>query len=714
MTVTTTSTISGPYETDGVDVSFPFDFEIINSTELTVFLRDANGVDTTVSPAAYSVVLAAGYGGTVNFSGAPAAGYDLYIRSNPSFLQEVDFQQGGAYSGSAHNNANDRAAIRDLVLRDETNRSLKVPLGESAGALPGATSRASKFLAFDAQGNPLASSGTGADAGLRTDLADSAGAALIGYGAETVEAALDRIDASVIKINQQCPPARARQLLHTNLYLMNNAGGGVNIIGDSISHGAYSGNAYTNHWTYLLARSVAAAFDTRSLGFFPTDGLYNSVASLDTPQIVDVAFSAGWGATESNPAPYNYPLGDIGAAAADIINGKAYSSTTSGATMTITMPSICERVVLLFTKQSGGGVFNITVNGSAAGTINTANATTLYNQGQSITVVDNGKGECVIVLTKADANPTQINATVGLLSGDIGINDFSKRMAVHNYSQKGRLLSNMSEACVIRACNAPALIMALGFNDWGTNNSDTNDTNFNAFKQRIDWLIQYANVYKTLIVVPDFIWYAGPTSRTRAQLQRLARETNGIYLPFADWFFSDGTVPTISPLQLNSPLGLWADTSHPGPLGNELIFATIATAMGLPVTSKKQALRHYDWAYPLKITHTDFTNDTPTLINSISTIRQNGSSYHIKMNVKHTSDPIPTGTLYDIVSAAPAKFRNVASLALMDEYHECGIKSATGAVNGLMYTSGNGIVRGKSFDAFISKFRTTLVVEPNA
>ena len=240
------------------------------------------------------------------------------------------------------------------------------------------------------------------------------------------------------------------------------------------------------------------------------------------------------------------------------------------------------------------------------------------------------------------------------------------------------------------------------------------EENFNAFKQRIDWLIQYANVYKTLIVVPDFIWYAGPTSRTRAQLQRLARETNGIYLPFADWFFSDGTVPTISPLQLNSPLGLWADTSHPGPLGNELIFATIATAMGLPVTSKKQALRHYDWAYPLKITHTDFTNDTPTLINSISTIRQNGSSYHIKMNVKHTSDPIPTGTLYDIVSAAPAKFRNVASLALMDEYHECGINSATGAVNGLMYTSGNGIVRGKSFDAFISKFRTTLVVEPNA
>jgi len=552
-------------------------------------------------------------------------------------------------------------------------------------------------------------------------LASTSGAALVGTSSgSNVQAELNADDVAIGGLQTQITSlaaqsaARARQLLHTNGYLMNNAGGGVNIIGDSISHGAYSGNAYTNHWTYLLARSVAAAFDTRSLGFFPTDGLYNSVPSLDTPQIVDLVMSAGWGATEANPAPYNYPLGDIGANAADIINGKAYSSTTSGATMTITLPSICERVVLLFTKQPGGGVFNITVNGSAAGTINTANATTLYNQGQSINVVDNGKGECVIVLTKADTGPTQINATVGLLSGDIGINDFSKRMALHNYSKKGRLLSNMSEACVIRACNAPALLMALGYNDWGTNDADNNDTNFNAFKQRIDWLIQYAKVYRTLVVVPDFIWYAGPTSRTRAQLQRLARETGGIYLPFADWFFSEGTPPTLSPLQLNSPLGLWADAGHPGPLGNELIFATIATAMGLPVTSKKQALQHYDWAFPLKIAHTDFTNDTPTLLNSISTIRQNGSSYHIKVNMKHSSDPIPTGTLYDIVSAVPAKFRNVASIALMDEYHEAGINSASGAVNGLIYTSGNGVIKGKTFDAFISKFRTTIVVEPNA
>lgn len=50
------------------------------------------------------------------------------------------------------------------------------------------TSRAGSFLAFDADGNPVASSGTGADAGLRTDLAADTGGSLIAYIATGVGA----------------------------------------------------------------------------------------------------------------------------------------------------------------------------------------------------------------------------------------------------------------------------------------------------------------------------------------------------------------------------------------------------------------------------------------------------------------------------------------------------------------------------------------------
>ena len=191
MTVTTTSTLSGPYATDGVDVSFAFSFAIVNASELQVILRDADGVDTVVSPSSYSVALST-LGGTVTFSSAPASGYDLLIVSNPSFLQEIDFGQGGAYTSSAHNNANDRAVLRDLVLRDKAARSITVPVGETLNALPTSVGRAGKYLAFDAEGHPVPSNGTGNDADLRADLAErSTGAQLVAYGVRSVSSKLN-------------------------------------------------------------------------------------------------------------------------------------------------------------------------------------------------------------------------------------------------------------------------------------------------------------------------------------------------------------------------------------------------------------------------------------------------------------------------------------------------------------------------------------------
>jgi hypothetical protein len=60
-------------------------------------------------------------------------------------------------------------------------RSFKVPRGESLNPVPAEALRAGKFLAFDAEGNPVAAAGTGPDSGLRTDLAASGGSALSGF-----------------------------------------------------------------------------------------------------------------------------------------------------------------------------------------------------------------------------------------------------------------------------------------------------------------------------------------------------------------------------------------------------------------------------------------------------------------------------------------------------------------------------------------------------
>lgn len=503
-------------------------------------------------------------------------------------------------------------------------------------------------------------------------------------------------------------PARIRQLLHSNLYLVNNFGGGVNILGDSISHGAYAGNAYTNHWAMHFARSICAEFDTRSIGYIPAEHVYNAIGSLNTLQIHDVLFSGtDWGPRSANPAPYNYPLGNTGAGAANIINGKSYTSSVNGATITIITVPLTEYMTVMVTMQPGGGVFNVTVNGVASAAINTASVVTVYNVEFRIPLADNGKGECAVALTKADANITEINAVIGYKSDNITLTDLSKRVTVNNFSQSGRTLSSVSLSNIIRACNAPALIMSLGYNDWASLNTDTDDAAFATFKQRIDWLIQYCQVYRTLVVVQDFLWYASlATSRTRQELKRFADSVRGVYIPYPDQFFSDGGQPTSTPIQLNDPMYLWADPAHPGPLGNELIFSTLATAMGLAVRSKRQALEYYDWPWPIKITHADWANNTPNFVRSISTIQQQGKGYRIKLNLDYTAAATAAPALYTISTGVSPKYRGGASPGLMFESQQIG-----STANDVFFTQGDFEVGASIVGALVAGIVKTRVVE---
>lgn len=494
--------------------------------------------------------------------------------------------------------------------------------------------------------------------------------------------AIDALTQDMTDVQTFLNPARAKQLLHANAYLLNDHSQGVVNIGDSISHGAYSGNAYTNHWVYLLARAIGVEFGNGlSIGEYPMEAVYNSIPALNTKQIADVVFSGtDWGALGSNPAPYNYPVGNIGAGAANIVNGKSYSSSVNGATITLTLPTIGRAMAFKYTQQPAGGQFTISVNGVVGATVNTA-GTHAYNVNTvQVPLTDNGNGECVVVITKIDANATEINSLFNLKTDNATINDLNNRMQVHNYSQSGRLLLNMSESAIIKACDSVALIVSLGINDQDPSggNTDADNTNFAAFQQRINWLIQYAQVYRCLVVVQDFIWYAPASSRTRQELKRLAQEVRGIYIPYPENFFADGGNPTSTPLQLNDPMHLWADAAHPGPLGNELIFATLATAMGLTVNSKRIALAHHDWAYPVKITSADLKNASPIYPGSLTTIQQDGDYYRLRVNLAPTGASFAQNTLINAFTALPEKFRNGA-LNLLGITQATAINPSTGA-----------------------------------
>lgn len=180
MPVSSENSISDPYYPNGVTVSFGFDFKAASASEVIAVDGDGN----TISTALYSVTLDEDEGGSLTFGTAPTAdAYPvLYVMSDPALTQPSNFDNSGpSFNPAGVTRAFDRAAVRDLRLKREIDRSFRVPFGEGGATLPGALARAGRFFAFDGGGNPYASAGGGADDLLRTDLVADSGTALIRY-----------------------------------------------------------------------------------------------------------------------------------------------------------------------------------------------------------------------------------------------------------------------------------------------------------------------------------------------------------------------------------------------------------------------------------------------------------------------------------------------------------------------------------------------------
>ncbi|HEX7819553.1 MAG TPA: hypothetical protein VF463_02925 [Sphingobium sp.] len=182
MSVTVTTSISGPFLHNGATTAFPFNFKAGSASEVTVYR--ANGADwMPVTSADFTVsVDPDAESGTVEFSVAPGMGSGfLYMVSEPSFAREGQYTGKGPFTPKGLNNQFDRAAVRDIALRRDIDRSLKLPLDDNAAVnLPAVASRAGRFLFFLPDGGGGVSSGTGSDAALQADRANPfLGSALI-------------------------------------------------------------------------------------------------------------------------------------------------------------------------------------------------------------------------------------------------------------------------------------------------------------------------------------------------------------------------------------------------------------------------------------------------------------------------------------------------------------------------------------------------------
>jgi len=205
MTIATPATPLS-YNGDDSTTAFSITWMYFVKSNVVATLRDSAGAETvwvlgtnyTLSDAGVST------GGTLTAITIPATNETLVITLEPPNIQSTNIPVGGSFPASSVEDSLDIASQRDAKMQEILDRTLRAPKSDTRSGsqleMPNETTRASKFLTFDVNGDPGTSAGTGADNGLRADLASTTnteGASLIGIEdsagvitATTVEAAL--------------------------------------------------------------------------------------------------------------------------------------------------------------------------------------------------------------------------------------------------------------------------------------------------------------------------------------------------------------------------------------------------------------------------------------------------------------------------------------------------------------------------------------------
>ncbi len=460
------------------------------------------------------------------------------------------------------------------------------------------------------------------DAILRGDLAAPTGATLVSRGGSTVSIDLTNLEARALASETDIDNLQASAASSIRLpALIGNAAaagiGAVCVIGDSISHGAFSLNIFNNSWPRIMGRMVNAELGNDSYGFVPL--LNIGAGPTLSSEIHSVFFAPDW-----EVLAHSHPSCQSSWA------GSAFRSPAVGAEIQISLPFFQNRARIHYIRQPGGGTFTVSVNGVVTNTVATSGA--LSHQYVDFALTDAGYGTTAIVIKQTVAGSVDI----------VGPSYYSaqSKPSFENFSDNGRRLNDMSESAISTLiATAGTLIMALGHNDQF--DADSSQPYFDSFKQRINWLIQYSKAKGTKVIVPDFCWTAASASRARAELNRLATETGGIYINLPKMIF--GSV-AVSDSYLIDTLKMWTDASHPNVSGHKWVAETISRHMGLSCSSKRSALRDNDYWMPITLTPATLLQNASLVTSELtSAYKRSGDNIVWRVYIKKNDSPIPVG-----------------------------------------------------------------------
>lgn len=151
MTVSTT-TSRNDYVAIAAQTIFPYTFKILYDSDLEIYI---DGVLKTLSTH-YTVSGAGGSGGNVTFLTPMVGGEGVAIIRNIPLTQDTDYVENDPFPAETHEAALDKLTMLVQQVDNRSLRSIRIPETDSTGTLtelPVNTARASKFLAFDTDGD---------------------------------------------------------------------------------------------------------------------------------------------------------------------------------------------------------------------------------------------------------------------------------------------------------------------------------------------------------------------------------------------------------------------------------------------------------------------------------------------------------------------------------------------------------------------------------
>ena len=158
MTISTTI-IKNSYSGDGSQDTFAYSFQISTTADMQVIIRSAVGGETIKTLTTHYTVTGAGTasGGNVVFESGhiPTATETVILRRSTAFTQALDLVENDPFTADSVESAFDKNLALIQELQEQANRSLKISRTNTMTSTEftnSATDRASKVLAFDADG----------------------------------------------------------------------------------------------------------------------------------------------------------------------------------------------------------------------------------------------------------------------------------------------------------------------------------------------------------------------------------------------------------------------------------------------------------------------------------------------------------------------------------------------------------------------------------